>query len=661
MRTCALSLALALGGAVAAVAAEPLDAPEDEMDELVVLGVKPGVFEPVPGASTDWIATDAFTGEHKDLAELLGDAPGVFVRRFGAAGDRSEVSIRGSTAAQVVVTLDGVRANSALTGGVDLSRVCLPLLEQVEITRGAGTAQLGSGAIGGVVNLSTRAAGAGRRTRAQFSAGSFDTFEGSIFHADRHELLDYSFGYCGLGTEGDFDFLQPTERGDGVQTGFQPRRATRLNNRLEQHVANLGLGTELGPGQLRLTSYFVHAEGGEPGFDGGVGRTAGQNTEAESRDLLNLAQLRWEGRPHPWLGDELELALHHRYERADFEDPAGLEGAPLDLRTRLQTAGLRQRQRWRRAFGLQQAELGLLLDGSHDRLRARDRASRRRESGAVAVDGALRLWAERVVVSASLRFEATDGFVAQWLPQVGLVLHPWPWLRLRGQAGRAYRVPNFDELFHPEEEAAVGNPDLEPEDAWNYGVGVELVWAELGPLRDAEVGAHYFRREIDESIVWLRTSPSRLRPENLGEATAEGVELSARFGLTRFARFSAHHTLTESERDATGRRLPAQPERETLGRVELGLPWAWKLVGEVQDTGSILVNEGGSLRIPARTVWNASAALNLVEVPGLPFHRVARELWVYADLNNLGDEAVRDSASFPQPGRNASFGLEGRW
>ena len=126
-------------------------------------GVRTGVLDPIPAASTDVLFADDYTAEQKSLADLLAETEGVFVRRFGGAGDRSEVSIRGSTPSQVVVAIDGVRANSALTGGLDLSRACLPLLERVEVTRGAGSTQHGSGAIGGVVNLVTRAAGARAR------------------------------------------------------------------------------------------------------------------------------------------------------------------------------------------------------------------------------------------------------------------------------------------------------------------------------------------------------------------------------------------------------------------------------------------------------------------------------------------------------------------
>ena len=100
----------------------------------------------------------------------------------------------------MVVSIDGVRANSALSGGLDLSRVCLPLVESVEIYRGAGASWQGSGAVGGTVNLNTRGATDQPVNRIGFSGGAFDTYEGSLFRSARVGSLGYSLGYCGFAT-----------------------------------------------------------------------------------------------------------------------------------------------------------------------------------------------------------------------------------------------------------------------------------------------------------------------------------------------------------------------------------------------------------------------------------------------------------------------------
>jgi len=663
VRAPGLSLALVLALAAAAGAEKTASERERDAvdDEMIVRGVRTGVLERIPAASSDVLYPDDYTAEHKSLADLLAETEGVFVRRFGGAGDRSEVSIRGSSPSQVVVSIDGVRTNSALTGGLDLSRACLPLLERVEITRGAGSTQQGSGAVGGVVNLVTRSAGGEPTTRVAFSGGAFDTYQGSALHADRAGPLDYSLGYCGFSTEGDFAFVQPTEVGDGIAARFEPERATRLNNDRVQHGGTVGLAGELGRGTLHLTDYAVHSDGGEPGFDGGNGPTAGQSTEARSRDLSNLAQLRWEGAPPDPLGDELTLAAYHRYERTRFEDPEVVFSEPIDVTARLSTLGARASDTWRFAPYRQELSARVLLDGAHDELHASGQPRRDRGSGGAALEPTLRLFDDRILVSAGARVDWADGFEPELLPSAGLVVAPARWLRARAHGGRAYRVPNFDELFHPDEGFITGNPDLAPEDAWNFDAGLELELAEAGPVTDFRLGATWFRREIDESIVWLLVGPNTIRPENTGSATADGIELAASFRLTRFVRFSAQHTRLDSRRDANRRRLPGQPEQETTGRVQLGPDPIWKLVGEGQHVGEILVNEGGSRRLPARIVWNASAALNLVELRRLGLGGIASELWITARIDNIGDVAVRDAVAFPQPGRHASAGFEVRW
>jgi outer membrane cobalamin receptor len=638
------------------------DGPYEGVEEYPVWGLRTGRLAPVLAASTDRIAVDDYTAEAKGLADVLSEVEGVNVRRFGGPGDRSELSIRGSSPSQVVVTVDGIRANSVLTGGLDLSRLCLPLLDRIEVTRGAGSTREGSGAIGGVVNLVSRGGDVRRTTRASVEGGAFETVGGSLLHADRRGRFDYAIGYCGFETRGDFEFQRPVfESDDGFETGFTPDSATRLNNDRVQHGANLSLGADLGPGTLRLLDVASYGSGGEPGVDAGPGPTAGQQTEARSRDLSNLAQLRWEGvSPTGW-GDELAVALFHRFERERFRNPEVQLGDPIDVDTRLQAFGLRADDVWEARLAGLPLETRLDLDVLHESIRSSDRSGRDRPSVAGAIEERLGLFDDRVELSLAGRLDWTDGFDPQLLPSVGLVVEPLAWLRLRAQAGRAYRAPGFDELYHPDEGFLRGNPDLSPEDAWNVDGGVELELAQAGPFSNLRLRATGFYREIDDSIVWVLVDLRTIAPINTGSATTRGFEASASIDWTRYLRLSANHTYTDSERDATGESLSGVPEHETFARLRLGPEKVWKLVGEVQRLSEIQVNEGGSYRLPSRVVWNASASLNLSAVPFLPFDRFARELWIFAALDNIGDESVRDAVSFPQPGRNGRAGVEVRW
>jgi outer membrane cobalamin receptor len=653
--------ALALLAAPTAVGAEPpeVDLPDARVEEMVVYGFRTGSLPPIPGPVTHTLFVDDFVAEDKSLADLLAETAGLSVRRFGGVGDRSEVTIRGSTPTQVVVTLDGVRANSILTGGLNLSRVCLPLVEQIEVTSGAGSLEVGSGAIGGVVNVVTRDA-AEPGSRAKFTLGSFETYEGSFLHSGVAESFDYTLGYCGFATQGDFEFTRPIIVIDGIESRFEPDHATRVNNDREQHAGTLSLGKSILGGLLRLSNYAAYSSGGEPGPDSNIGVTAGQSTAARSRDFSNLMQLRWGREDLDAFIDELEVMVYHRHENSNFRDPLN-RPRPSDFDTTLSTPGLQVRLTQNSTPFHQTNRLDLRLEAAHDVLRASNQAGRERARVGAALRETLKLFSDRLQLSAGLRMDWTDGFAAQWLPSVGLVLEPRPWIRARVHFGRAYRAPNFDELFHPDEGFIRGNPALEPEDAWNFDVGGELVFEKAGPFSNLTLAGSWFHREIDESIVFVLINAVTIQPINSGAAVSDGFEISASFDWTRHARLSFNYTDTDSRRDRTNSRFPGQATREAFARLRIGPEDFWKLTAEYQHIGEILISEADSRILPERDVWNAGAAIDLARLDRLGLGRIVDELWIFVAGNNLSDEAMRDFLGFPQPGRHFSSGLEVRW
>jgi len=176
-------------------------------------------------------------------ADLLSRTPGVQVRRFGGEGQPAEISIRGSTPAQVVVQLDGVPLNSAQSGGVNLATLPLSLLERIEVSRGGGSVQAGSGAIGGVVNLISRRPGGERRSDASFTGGSFGTYRGSAATAGTVRELEYVFAYDGFGTDGDWKFRRPIVDIGGVVIEPDPPTATRINDAADGATLDIAAGT----------------------------------------------------------------------------------------------------------------------------------------------------------------------------------------------------------------------------------------------------------------------------------------------------------------------------------------------------------------------------------------------------------------------------------
>ena len=91
-----------------------------------------------------------------DLAGVLRRVAGVEVREYGGLSGLATVSVRGVSAIQTLVLVDGVPMSDVQTGGTDLRHLALDQVERVEVIRGPAAALYGADAVGGVVAITTR-------------------------------------------------------------------------------------------------------------------------------------------------------------------------------------------------------------------------------------------------------------------------------------------------------------------------------------------------------------------------------------------------------------------------------------------------------------------------------------------------------------------------
>ena len=649
-------LALAAAGAAAQdVSPAPGDAAPPVVrrtQPAVVTTQEPAEQPEDPTAFTTVIRPEAFTGENASLADLLADVPGVQVRRFGGPGQAAEVSIRGSTAAQVVILLDGVRLNGAQSGAVDLSTIPLALLDRIEVSRGGGSAQVGSDAIGGVIQLITKRAGAHPETTVAGSAGSFDTYQVSA--VDRRSLLGTQtvLGYDGFFTQGDFEFRRPRFEFDGGSIVPEPDPLRRVNARVENHSALVRLGRDLDESvHLSLVDSFFYGSAGEPGLDSGTGELGGQQPDAHERTTRNLGILSLEAAQLPFAFDGT-LRVSHRYERNHFTDPLPRQGDAIDVDDRNHSlganAGLERRDR---LAGLD-SRAAFAFDFREDLLYSNEVSNVDRSTWSLFAQDELRALEGRLLLVPALRFDDTQGFGGEWIPRLGAQLEPWPWLRLKTNVERSYRVPGFDELYFPDKGFIRGNPALDPEKAINFDVGFELAFERVGPLANVSFEAAYFRQDIDDSIVWVLINPFTVAPVNTGAATAQGAELALAASPAPWLRLRANYTYLDATLDGSNAPLPGRTQNEVSARAELGpASGIARLVFESIYTGRIPTTFTGGTEISGRVVLNASLSSNLARFASLRKWLPLADMVVSVGGTNLTDASVRDATFFPQPGR----------
>ena len=195
----------------------------------------------------------------RDLGELLQTTPGIVVTQAGGAGQAARVSIRGSSAGQVLVLVDGVALNSAISGDADVSRVSLESVERVTVQTGMQSARYGPRAMAGVIEIETRKPT--REISTVLRTGSFGEHDAALSVGGTHAMNVLSTGASLVADyrtiAGDFHYALPALRGGGT--------ASRINSDATstQLTGGASLGGLFGSAALRAT--WQHTDRGLAG------------------------------------------------------------------------------------------------------------------------------------------------------------------------------------------------------------------------------------------------------------------------------------------------------------------------------------------------------------------------------------------------------------
>jgi vitamin B12 transporter len=114
----------------------------------------------------------------KDYLTLV---PGVAVAQTGPLGAQTQVRIRGAEANHSITFIDGIEMNDpASSGEFRLDTLLAHGVGRIEVLRGPQSALWGSQAIGGVINITTRAPRFGSEFYGEVQGGSLGTLRGGL-------------------------------------------------------------------------------------------------------------------------------------------------------------------------------------------------------------------------------------------------------------------------------------------------------------------------------------------------------------------------------------------------------------------------------------------------------------------------------------------------
>ncbi len=575
-----------------------------------------------PTASATVVQAARFAGEAKDVAALVATAPGVAVSEYGGLGQLATVSIRGSTADDVLVLIDGLPLNSAFGGAVDLSTIPPGWIERIEVLRGPEGALFGAGALGGVVNVVTRRATAGRWS-AEGSAGAFGTASASGDAATPALGGTLLVAATGEATDGRFPYrYDPTP----AQPGDAQVARVRENAAASRAGALARLSIPAWGGRLDTLVQASAGRRGLPGF------AASPTPDDWQRDGRLLAATRWAGGQPGGLTCAGRLST-----RLDWLDVR--VGAPAPYRQRAAAGGAGVDLGWAHHLGRLSAKLSGDLEAVATDAQA---PTWTRLAFGLAVGEELLLAGARLRLAPALRLDAVGPFsgLSGKLGGAWRLTDHWS---VRASAGRSFRAPSLAELRF-QQGLVMPNPDLQPESA--LAADTSLVFD--GPLGLASLGAQVTRYR--DLIIYQTTQLGRLKPYNVGQALASGLEAEVAtaplLGPAR-ATLSGAWTLLATEflqgaPDEVGRQIPYRARQRLYARAAAA-PGPFELHAEAQYVGRRYQDRRNLEPLPATLVWNAGAAVTLSSARGVSLHVEVRNL--------LDDRTLTDGLGNPLPSR----------
>ncbi len=411
---------------------------------------------------------------------LLNFLPGVFIQRTGDFG-RADVEMRGlgSRGRRISIMIDGRPEKMGLFGCVVTHSFSLDNVERIEVVRGASSVLYGSDALGGVINVLTKRVKEKFQTDFTISYGTYNTQQYLFRHGGNIHALNYYFTVDKRLSDGH----TPNSNYDGQD--FTGRIGYSILKNLEVTLQGKYFsgkkyepGTELFP----LSNYWNDYKRGA--FDFTLSGKW-QNSEAylkvyrnfghhqfsdgwESKDYTNGGVIRYTTRTLP--NNELTIGVDFKtFGGERLSNPQG---------------------EWKKH------EYGLFIQNEH-------------------------VLFKKLILSAGARLNRDSIYGTEFCPHFGIVYHLKNSTSFRAGINKGFRSPQLNELymFPP------SNPELEPEEVWNYEFGVShefFSWLSGDFVIYNMKGKNLIETAVNPS------PPPKFKFYNTGKFNFKGAELGVR-------------------------------------------------------------------------------------------------------------------------------------
>jgi outer membrane cobalamin receptor len=640
------------------------------------------------------------------LADVVRFVPGVAVEGAGREGATTSLFSRGGESDYNLVLIDGVRANQ--NGGFfDFSRISASDIERVEIIRGAQSSLYGSDAMGSVVQIFTKRAGAADAPRLSgtIEGGTFNSWRGDTrLTGGVRGRMDYQAGVSHRRTEGAFADILP-EDDEFEQTGVDGGIGVTLGNRASVRTGGRytrGFGHSPGPitfGSRDVGTRYITRD---ISWHADVSHTLGNRYtgtgninyfqfDSRSEDTIGTPAFTTfailEGTPNALFPNGMRLVRLITQSEFAALSAAGAQPAPgqfLASATPFEGTFNSLNEIRRPAMRYQ----GDFTWAAGQRLSAgyEWEQERRPEQTAPAVLPELHYdnnaffiqqqfsIQDRWFVTIGARTDVKESFDTYFTPKlsaggfiVPLQRGAVSSVKVFGNIGKGIKAPTFSERFGAS--FADPNIDLRVEKARTADLGVEATFAD----QRIRGGVTYFNNDYEDQIAFRFGNVGDGLPEfiNIDGSKADGWELEFAVqrpvaGLTGGVTYALVDTevvtnLSTSQQFLPGQPLLRRPKHSgtvrigyATGRVNASFDTRW--VGDRHDNSFLFLRTVANAARPAFTTDITVNPGYAVAGFGVDFE-AAPEATLFFRANNIGDTAYDGALGFPGMPRTIMAGV----
>lgn len=638
------------------------EGPEMKMEEVVVTGTRlEESVKNIPNAVVIIREKEISSSSARNLGELLADQGIVEVSGYGYLGASQSAGIRGSSASQVLVLIDGRPTNSMTYGSADLSEISLDQVERIEIVKGPGSHIYGANAVGGVIQVVTKRPPAKPSLEAGVSYGSFNTFTARGEHGQTLDRLGYLLNAGYQTSDGHRDNSAYQGKDFSAKLYYQILDRLGVSLRSAYHQNDLGVpgpepaaGTPPVFGNDKVTSLYDHQDS-----------TLFSNHLQLNWVPLEALQLRWQA-----YQDYRELLYRQRYlgYPSAVEDHStyktNIYGTSLDARWAFHpdhrlTVGAEFRKEKLDAEqsvkDLSTAQVIRTRWEPDNRITALFGQEHWQALGGLHLVG-------------GIRYDHTTRYGSKWSPDLGVIFLPQGPTRIKFHYGEAFRPPTFNDLFWP----GFGNQDLAPEKGTAYELSFEHA------LKDKQLtfNGGLFYTEVKDKIQWVPDASGVWSPQNVNQQKNRGMEFELNWSPGKHWSLSFAYTYLDAkqhnrelvnavtnETQMAERRAMGVPEHQLRLKTAYTLPWGTRLFLTLRYLGDRFMYYDDYSRYPqvGKLEKKVEAHYTLDVKASQVF---ARHWEVYLSLLNLTDQKYLEQAGtsyndrgYPAPGRSLTAGV----